>query len=168
MSYVDYVRANILRPCGMGSTRPDDADAIIANRARGYRADKSGKLYNATWVDQSNKLPAGGWLSTALDLARFAVAIQDGALLRPETRTEMWARVKTRDGREMDYSKGWMTLHHGGEIEAAGHGGNQQGVTSLLHIEPLNRRASVILMNLETYRSIFDLNGRLWRAVSPE
>ncbi len=73
----------------------------------------------------------------------------------------MWARVKTRDGREMDYSKGWMTLWKDGAVQAAGHGGNQQGTTALLHIEPAKSRAAVILMNLETYRGIFGLNSRL-------
>jgi CubicO group peptidase (beta-lactamase class C family) len=167
LSYTDCVQANILQPCGMNSTRPDDATAIIVNRARGYRRNESGELVNAMWVDQSNKLPAGGWLSTVVDLARFAIGIQEGTLLKPQIRAEMWARVRTPDGREMDYSKGWMTLQQQGSIVAAGHGGNQQGTTAVLNIEPAKKLASVILMNLETYRPIWDFSSRLSQKAAP-
>jgi serine beta-lactamase-like protein LACTB, mitochondrial len=165
MTYPEYVGANIVKPCGMNSTRPDDPDAIIANRAHGYRRDASGALVNSTWVDQSNKLPAGGWLSTVEDLGRFAAAIQNGTLLEPKTKAEMWTRVRTKDGREMDYSKGWMTRREGDRIAAAGHGGNQQGTTAVLNIDPRRNLATMILMNLETYRGIWDLNGRVGQIV---
>jgi hypothetical protein len=77
----------------------------------------------------------------------------------------MWTRAKAGDGRKLDYSKGSMILHRDGNIEAAGHGGNQQGAAAFLHIEPRKRRTSVILMNLEICRGVFELNSRLWRAV---
>jgi CubicO group peptidase (beta-lactamase class C family) len=161
MSYRNYVRANILEPCGMTATRPDEPEPVIAGRARGYLRRKSGEVVNCAWVDQSNKLPAGGWLSSAEDLAKFAVSVQKGRLLKSETRDEMWTRVRTSSGREMDYSRGWMSLWQDNVLQAVGHGGNQTGATALLHIEPRRRRASVLLMNLETYRGIFQLNGKL-------
>lgn len=165
MSYKDFVRANIFEPCGMAATRPDEALPIIQGRSRGYRREKSGEVVNCAWVDQSNKLPAGGWLSSVEDLARFAVAIQQELLLKAETRNEMWARARTTNGREMDYSKGWMSLWKDGRLQALGHGGNQTGTTALLHIEPGRERATVLLMNLETYRGIFQINNRVLTAL---
>ena len=73
----------------------------------------------------------------------------------------MWTRVRTRDGREMDYSKGWMTLQRDGQIISAGHGGNQQGTTAVFSIDLRKKLTTIILMNLESYRNIWDLNGRV-------
>jgi len=161
MSYKDCVRANILEPSGMTATRPDESEPVVPGRSRGYRREKSGEVVNCAWVDQSNKLPAGGRLSSALDLARFAASILKGTLLGPKAMNEMWARARTTNGREMDYSKGWMSLWKDGELQAVGHGGNQTGTTALLHIEPGRQRAVVLLMNIETYRGIFQLNSRV-------
>ena len=166
--YVEYVRSNILEPCGMNSTRPDDPDAIIANRARGYRLDGAGNVANCIWVDQSNKLPAGGWLSTVDDLARFAIAIDNNTLLRAETKQQMWDRVRTSDGRQMDYSKGWMSAHEGGTVVSAGHGGNQQGAMATFNIEPQKKIAIVLLMNNESYKGIWQLTGRVSEIVAPK
>lgn len=166
--YADYVRSAILEPCGMNSTRPDDPDAIISNRARGYRRDSAGNIANCVWVDQSNKLPGGGWLSTVEDLARFAVAIENNSLLRSETKQHMWDRVRTHDGRQMDYSKGWMSAHDGGRVVGAGHGGNQQGAMATFNIEPEKKIATVLLMNYESYKSVWQLNGRVSQIVTPK
>jgi CubicO group peptidase (beta-lactamase class C family) len=165
MAYADCVRANLLQPCGMNSTRPDDWAPVVHDRARGYRLDSAGQLLNSAWVDQSNKLPGGGWLSTVEDLARFALAIQAGTLLRPTTRAQMWTRVKTTDGREMDYSKGWMTLKKDSSIVAAGHGGNQNGTTAVFSIDPTRNVATIILMNLESYSGIWNLTARIGQLI---
>lgn len=164
--YAEYVRSNILEPAGMTATRPDDPDPVIANRARGYRRDAAGNTVNAVWVDQSNKLPAGGWLSTVEDLARFAIAIEENRLVRPDTRAAMWERVRTSDGREMDYAKGWMARYEDGALAGVGHGGNQQGAMAAFNIEPHKKIATVILMNTESYREIWQLSGRLSKLAS--
>ena len=53
-----------------------------AHRAAGYRCEIfTGKVLNDYMVDVSNKIPGGGWCSTAGDLARFAMALCDGRLV---------------------------------------------------------------------------------------
>jgi serine beta-lactamase-like protein LACTB len=168
VTYAGYVRSNILEPCGMSSTRPDDSEAIIPNRARGYRLDGAGNVANCVWVDQSNKLPGGGWLSTVEDLARFAIAIDNNTLLRADTKKQMWDRVRTSDGRQMDYSKGWMSAHEDGSVVGAGHGGNQQGAMATFNIEPQKNTATVLLMNAESYKGIWQLTGRISQIIAPK
>ena len=73
--YADYVREHVLVPAGMLQTRPDDRFAIIPLRTRFYSKDKSGAVVNAEFLDSSYKVPGGGWLSSAPDMARFEVAI---------------------------------------------------------------------------------------------
>src|SRR5262245_25456258 len=92
MSYLDYVRENIFKRAGMNRTQADDVFAIILNRARGYR--NIPEVINAPLHDTSIKAPAGGLVSTVEDLARFAIAVQEGRLVKKETLEQMWRRPK--------------------------------------------------------------------------
>ena len=156
MKYEDYMRENVFKPAGMQHTYVDDLYALIPNRARGYRPKVygvfNGENRNASLMDSSYKIPAGGLVSTAEDIARFAIAVQNGVLIKPETFAEMSKSQKTRDGRETGYGYGWYV----GAIEgfssdpnSVWHGGVQPGFTSDLVLLPKKRLALVILANLE-------------------
>ena len=69
--YARFVREHVLLPAGMLETQPDDRFAIIPLRTHFYSKDASGAVINAEFLDASYKLPGGGWLSSAPDLARF-------------------------------------------------------------------------------------------------
>jgi CubicO group peptidase (beta-lactamase class C family) len=85
-------------------------------------------------------------------LARFAIAAQNGVLIKPATFAEMSKSQKTRDERETGYGYGWYVGGGGGfsnNTDSVGHGGVQPGFTSTLWILPKKRFALVILTNLE-------------------
>lgn len=153
MSYMDYVRENIFKPAGMEQARDDNVFAIIPHRAQGYRRTPAGELQNSPLADTSNKIPGGGLCATALDLARFALALQQGVLLRPETLAQMWTPQKTRDGRETSYGLGWSLSEERGRREVF-HTGGQPRVSTLLYLRPQERLAIVLLSNLEGARLI--------------
>jgi hypothetical protein len=77
----------------------------------------------------------------------------------------MWERVRTSDGRQMEYSTGWMSMHAAGNVGATGHG-DQQGAMAVFSIESRKKLAFAILMNSESYRSIWDLSGSISRLVT--
>ena len=155
MSYPDYLRERVLKPAGMMHTQVDDIFAIIPNRARGYSPRVYGQ-FNGDWrnpylMDSSYKIPGGGLVSTVEDLAKFAIAVLNGVLIKPETFELMSKNQKTRDGKETGYGYGWYVGQREGR-EADGsvwHGGVQQGFTSDLWILPSKKFAVVILTNLE-------------------
>jgi serine beta-lactamase-like protein LACTB, mitochondrial len=156
MLFEDYVRENVFKPAGMIRTRVDDVFAIIPNRARGYTPRVFGQLdgnyRNAVLMDSSYKIPGGGLVSTAEDMARFAIAVQNGVLIKPETFAEMSKGEKTRDGRATGYGYGWYVGGPAGfssDPEAIWHGGVQPGFTSVLVLLPKKRFAVVVLTNLE-------------------
>ena len=157
MSFMDYMKEHVFKPAGMLRTTNDDVFAVIRNRARGYTPRVFGQLdgnyRNPVLMDSSYKIPGGGIVSTAEDLARFAIAVQNGTLIKRETFAEMTRSQKTRDGRETGYGYGWYvggTLGFPiGDPEAVWHGGVQPGFTSDLVILPSQRFAVVILTNLE-------------------
>lgn len=106
--YADSVRENVLVAAGMLHTRPDDRFAIIPHRTRFYSKDKSGAVINAEFLDSSYKVPGGGWLSSAADMARFEAAILNDRLLRRATRDMMWTAQLPSDGLgRMAYGLGW-------------------------------------------------------------
>ena len=153
MSYVDYMRENVFKPAKMIHTQADNVYDIIPNRARGYHPKVYGKfdgnLRNADLADTSYKIPAGGLVSTVEDLANFAIAVQNGVLIKKETFEQMSTAQKTRDGKATPYGLGWYIDGVGDRKGLVWHGGVQAGVTSMLFILPKERFALVILTNLE-------------------
>ncbi len=150
MEFMDVVRRNVFEPCGMADSRADDPSAIVTNRAAGY-VRLEGELRNATHVDMSNRLPAGGYLTTAPDLARFAANFIDGRLVSRATRDAMLAHTALRNGDTVNYGLGWGI----GE-DAAGHpdgtafhGGSTPGASGQLYIDLGHRLGVAFLTNLE-------------------
>lgn len=148
-NYVDFVRKNILLPAEMTHTRTDDRFALIPYRTRFYQKNKSGEVKNADFLDSSYKVPGGGWLSSADDMAHFAVAMLNDRLLQRSTRDVMWTSLKTSDGKETGYALGWGTGKDLG-VADVGHGGGQQGTSTFLLIVPDRQSAVVVLMNIES------------------
>jgi CubicO group peptidase (beta-lactamase class C family) len=146
--YVSHVRRSILEPAGMTATRDDDTEAIIPNRADGYRLGPAGILRKSALADVSNKVPGGGLCGTALDLVAFGEALNRGRLLRVDTMELMTRQQPTRSNRPTGYGLGWFVGHDRSEREIW-HTGAQPQVTTLLYIQPDRDLVVAILCNLE-------------------
>jgi serine beta-lactamase-like protein LACTB, mitochondrial len=145
-SYVDYVTKNVLLPAGMIHTVPDDRFAIIPYRTRFYTTEKSGTVRNADFLDSSYKIPGGGWLSSADDMAEFEAAMINDRIVTRATREVMWTPLKPTDGKEDDYGLGWGTGKGSGFFDV-GHSGGQQGCSTQFLIVPEKRAGIVVLIN---------------------
>jgi len=146
--YVDLMRENVLAPAGMEQTQADNRFAIVAYRTRFYRKKDSGAVINADFLDSSYKIPGGGWLSSAEDMARFEVAILNDKLIRRATRDLMWTTLKPSDGKEDRYALGWGWGDEDG-IRSVGHTGGQQGTSTAIALAPEQRAGVVVLTNME-------------------
>jgi serine beta-lactamase-like protein LACTB, mitochondrial len=146
--YVDVVRQNVFAPAGMEQTQVDDRFAIIPYRTRFYQKTESGKVQNADFLDSSYKIPGGGWLSSAEDMARFEVAILNDKLVRRATRDLMWTPLKPSDGSKDEYGLGWGNGNADG-IASVGHTGGQQGTSTAFSLAPAQRAGVVVLTNME-------------------
>ena len=154
MKFVDYMAQRIFQPAGMLRTQVDAVFLIIPDRARGYSprvyAVFDGSLRNPVLMDPSYKIPGGGFLSTAEDLARFAIALQEGKLVKAQTFREMATSARTNDGTETRYGYGWYIGRPGRPADRSiWHGGVQAGFTADLLLLPDKRFALVMLTNLE-------------------
>jgi CubicO group peptidase (beta-lactamase class C family) len=146
--YVDYMREHVFDPAGMASTQPDQRFSIIPHRTRFYDLDSAGRLENANFLDSSYKIPGGGYISSADDMARFEVAILHDKLLRRVTRDLMWTPLKPSDGSADDYGLGWGT-GKGAGVPDVGHTGGQPGTSTAMTIAPQQQAGVIVLMNLE-------------------
>jgi serine beta-lactamase-like protein LACTB, mitochondrial len=160
--YADYMRKAVFTPAKMISTRLDDVFAIILHRARGYRLTPQNQLRNAVFVDVSNKPPGSGINSTATDMGNFLVALYAGKLVSQSTLDEMFKPANTRDGKPTIYGIGFycggpIGDHNG--LKEVGHGGEQQGVSSLLYLLPEKKFGVAILTNLEGRQNSLGLIG---------
>ena len=148
--YADAVRETVLTPAGMLQTRPDERFAIVPLRTRFYSKDKTGAVMNAEFLDASYKVPGGGWLSSAPDMARFEVAIMNNRLLESATREMMWTQPIPSDGLgRLAYALGWQFGAVEG-LKIVGHGGSQQGTSTMIWMAPDARAGVVVLTNSDS------------------
>jgi serine beta-lactamase-like protein LACTB, mitochondrial len=146
--YLDYVRRNVFEPAGMFGARDDDLRALIPHRAQGYVKTPAGDLRNSELADTSNKIPGGGLVASAEDVARFAMALTGGLLLDRASVARMLTRQSTRDGKPVGYGMGFFLTDRGGMREAW-HTGGQQRVSNVLYLQPDRHVGVVLLCNLE-------------------
>jgi CubicO group peptidase (beta-lactamase class C family) len=148
MAFVDYLRRNIFEPAGMTHIGADDVYAIIPHRARGYQLSKDNHLENCGLADTSYKIPGGGLIATAGDLVTFALALNAGKLVKPETRDLMFRAQEPRGGKPGNYGMGWQVGKFAGR-RAVSHGGGQQGIATYLLLFPDDGLAIAVMLNRE-------------------
>ncbi len=146
--FVDYLRDNVFVPAGMTDTQADNLIAIIPHRTRYYSTNKSGAVVNADLLDSSYKIPGGGLISSADDMARFEIAILNDTLIKRATRDIQWTPQKTADGLQSGYALGWGTSVRDGIFEV-GHNGSQQGTSTSIRVAPEKRDGVVVLVNMD-------------------
>ncbi len=156
--FVKLLEKLVFAPAGMTTIRADDARAIIAHRAQGYRI-RAGKLTNADPVDTSNKIPGGGLCSRAIDLVRFGIALLDDTLVSRASRDVMWTEQATTDGKKTGYGLGFAVREHEGRT-IVGHSGAQPRVRTRLRIWPAEGTVVAIMCNLEG-RKLVPLTNRI-------
>ena len=146
--FVDFVRENIFQPAGMDGTRDDDFFAIVPHRTRWYHKEKSGVVRNAGVLDSSYKIPGGGLISSADDMARFEAAILADKLMQRATRDLMWTNLQPTEGKPSHYALGWFVAEKFG-LRTAGHTGGQQGTDTAFLVVPDRRAGVVVLANID-------------------
>jgi CubicO group peptidase (beta-lactamase class C family) len=143
--FASLMRAAVLTPAHMRETTLTTAPR--AARATFYELEDSGGVHVAPPIDLSDRLPAGGFLSTADDLARFGVALTDGTLVGKETAAMMFRSQRTIAGEETGYGLGFE-LHPSPFGLLVGHTGAVAGGTAALVIHVQSGTVLALTTNL--------------------
>ena len=160
-SFDEYLRANVFAPAGMTSTYLERPQEVILARVQQYvRGAAPGSWFHAPYVDLSVKWAGGGMIASALDIARFDIALNSGRLLKPDTLERMYTSARLNSGVATGYGFGWMISTNEGRLRVAHSGGATGGTTFLLR-EPKSRVASVLLANLDDVPRLRDLAEQL-------
>ncbi len=156
-SYADQVIERICKPLAMSTMRPDYIWEDIPHRAAAYQHFAGGIALQTTPDDISWKLPAGGWISTAGDLGRFAAGLMGPKLLDDETKQLMWGLPGDAD---QGYAMG-ITVRRLDGRPVLSHSGGQIGVTTYFVCCPETGHAVAMMANTEGVRHFGDLAVRL-------
>jgi serine beta-lactamase-like protein LACTB len=146
-SYIDYVTKNVLVPAGMSHTVVDDATKSIAELTAFYTV-KDGRVVRASAMDSSYKIPGGGWLSSANDMAAYAAGMLNDQLVTRATRDLMWTPQKTTTGSPDHYGYGFGIGEQDG-VKVISHNGGQEGTATNLTIVPEKNAAVIVLINAD-------------------
>src|SRR5262245_55682546 len=133
----------------MENTDAYELDTDVPNLAVGYtrsRGDKSGGsgIKNNIFMHVIKGGPAGGGYSTVEDLHRFANALRDGKLIRPET-LRKWT---TPGDKNKSYALGFQVFQES-DPKVIGHGGGFPGISSSLQIDLDNGYVVAVLSNMD-------------------
>ncbi|HEU0014565.1 MAG TPA: serine hydrolase domain-containing protein [Longimicrobium sp.] len=149
-AFSDLVAEEVFAPVGMTRSArthrrlPLRAD-LAAEVAVAYRVDSAGALVRSPELEPQGDGAAGGVVSTALDLARFDAALDDGRLLSEASRSEMWRAGRSSAGQVLPYGIGWFVQEVDGR-RTVWHSGWWPEAYSALYLKLPDERLTLILL----------------------
>jgi serine beta-lactamase-like protein LACTB len=139
--------SEVTKPLGLSRTVLEDVTHPVPGRAKPYELDARNRAVPAPFHDVSWRWPAGGFLSTADDLARFGSLFVGGRFVSPATVRTFITSAKTAAGRETGYALGWET-HATPFGPMIGHTGNTVGGTAGIVVAPQRGVALALASNV--------------------
>lgn len=144
----DVVRRRIFAPAGMTATSYIANSAIVPHRAEGYRRGKDGALLKGWYLGQYlHSRPDTGVLSTAPDLAKWIIALEQGRIVKEPER--LWDSAVSDTGHPLDYGYGWMQETWLGHRRFGHAGGFRTGFHTFIARYPDDDVSIVVLTNCD-------------------
>jgi CubicO group peptidase (beta-lactamase class C family) len=146
--FARFVQERIFTPAGMTDSSYIDNAAIVPRRADGYRREQNGDLKKGRYLGQYlHSRPDDGVLTTARDLARWAIALEGGKILRDPQ--PLWTPTRADSGRALDYAYGWIADTWLGHRRAEHAGGYRTGFHTYLARYPDDDLTVIVLTNCD-------------------
>jgi CubicO group peptidase (beta-lactamase class C family) len=155
-SFNNHIQRNICRPLNLRSTTADQPNGLIAQRAQCYCAAPGKPPQVAPYIDNTYKLPSGGYLSTADDLVRLGSALIQPGFLRADSLEQLFTPQKTKAGQSTGYGMGWFVGKSRSGREIYWHSGGAAGGSSMLLIYPQSKVTIAMVANLSTAPFVLD------------
>jgi len=153
-AFSDLVDSLVFRPGAMKQSArihrrlPLRAD-LAASLATPYHVDSIGRVVQSEPPGPQGDGAAGGVIASAMELARFDIALSNDRLLAPASREKLWTASRSPSGAELPYGLGWfLRQYHGRRV--AWHTGLWDGQYSALYLKVLDgpraERLTLILL----------------------
>jgi D-alanyl-D-alanine carboxypeptidase len=143
----DFLKRRIFDPLEMKHTVFEPAQSF-AGLAQGYTSFALSPPEPAQPEGDGWLYSAGGIYSTALDLAKWDLALVEGKVLKPESYQLMTAPRKLANGKLTGYGCGLGVVQRDGYLILS-HGGAVNGFAARNVIVPANRSAIIMLSNTD-------------------
>jgi len=164
-TYADFMAERVFKKLGMTETRIQRAMDVIPNRAQGYTS--TGKAFaNTELLRHMAGLGAGTVLSSARDMAKWALSLEKRTLLKPESWKAVFEQVKLGSGRPYPYGFGWFLDDIAGH-PFIHHGGNTLGQSAVIANFPDEKVWVVALTNVQG-QAYEGLASRIGSYLAPE
>ena len=143
------IQEKVLRPSGMTATTLEVPRAPLPNSATPYERGWFGMLAAAKPVDNSCKWGAGGFVSTAEDLARFGLALLRGDIVKRESLPLLFSPQKSTAGESTGNGLGWQVGVDGAGRRRLVQSGRTVGGRSVVVLVPEARLSVALLANVD-------------------
>lgn len=158
----DYV----FDPLQLESMQAEMMSKPIENKVAYYQKNLAGENILAPEVDNSYKWAGGGFISSAEDVVKFAIAHIKSGYLESGTLQELFKTQYTTDGKATNYGLGWRSGEDKKGRKWIGHSGGSVGGTTMMLIYPDENIIVVTLVNLSRAKT-GDLAFRLANQLFP-
>ncbi|PHV03904.1 serine hydrolase [Janthinobacterium sp. BJB412] len=143
--FLQFIQRQQFDAVGMPGSSFGDSLDVIKNKANSYRlADDGTTLKNVIEDFTPNMRTGAGINSSAQELAKWIVALQQGRLLKAASLKQLWQPSAYSDGKPAPWAMGWPAIRRGEHRAVAGIGGGR----SAFYVYPDDDLAVVILTNL--------------------
>ena len=154
-----FMRQEVFEPMGMHDTGPDSSiEAASADRATSYfprfASDTRYGPDPMRPLDYSCYAGSSVFVSTAADMARFALALNSGKLLKPETVQLLQTAQQLPSGQDTGYGLGWdiETVNVSGQPTVViGHDGELLGGIASTLMVFRDRSLVIVLLSNTSY-----------------
>ncbi len=149
-TFSELIAAEVFVPAGMTHSARTNrrlalTPALASQLATPYHVDSTGTVVVSAPPPPQGDGAAGGVVSTAMDLARFDIALTRGRLLSPASLHAMWTAGRAPSGTVLPYGLGWFVQDDTGE-PLIWHSGLWEGAYSALYLKAPARHLTVILL----------------------
>ena len=168
--FLGFMQKRVFTPLGMDDTLAETTTEV-EDRATSYfpafAGDPRYKNDVMRDLDLSCYAGASAFLSSASDIARFALAINNGKLLKPETVEVLQTSQRLPDGKETGYGLGWdiddVTLD-GKPSHSIGHDGELLGGNAVSIMTFRDRGIVVAALSNTSYSDVPTLAAKIANA----
>jgi CubicO group peptidase (beta-lactamase class C family) len=145
-TFSELVDSLVFRPAGMRNAARTNRRLPLPPRiaealATPYQIDSGGRAVKSDPPPPQGDGAAGGVIASAMDLARFDIALMNGRLISPQSRAKLWLGTRTETGETLPYGLGWFLGTYEGR-RLAWHTGLWEGRYSALYLKVLSETPS--------------------------
>ena len=130
----------------MKATRRDSPDEVVPDRAVGYLwgggSLRNGDFLKFLMTNHGDR----GILSTAPDLAKWMIGLEENTLLPASSNEAMWTQTLLPDGKPSGYGLGWFVDEINGHRHVH-HAGGAAGEATIISRYPDDRITVIVLAN---------------------